>query len=261
MTDADTPDSPPPGDPFATAWDNYAAKAQRAGARWPGDDWGTEEVWDNWFARLFAPFGVATWERAVEIGQGTGKYTKRVLDAGPATVLACDVSRHFIDLCAERMHDALASGRLVLEHISSVNPDSLRDAAEKHGWIGQADALFSIDALVHVPFTQVTSYLLQASEILRPGGKFIMSFANGTSEPGLHKMVQDVRRVVRDGGHPKTGCFHWVSPELVQSTAAAMGYSIDICDTDPLHGRDGHFVATLADPDRARVARDFAAEA
>ena len=87
-----------------------------------------------------------------------------------------------------------------------------------------------------------------------------MTFANGVTEAGQRKLVDDVDRVVRGGGSPHTGCFHWVTPELVARTAESIGYEVEVCGADPVHGRDGHFVGRLADPDRAKAARELAAE-
>jgi SAM-dependent methyltransferase len=248
-------------DEFSASWDQYADASRRAGQRWPGDDWGDEELWRRWFARLLEAQGVASWRRAVEIGQGTGKYTRMVLDAGPAEVLACDVSATFLELCRERLQPQVEAGRLHLRRISSVDPDALRDAAAGQGWLGSVDAVYSIDTLVHVPFTQIAGYLLQATEILRPGGWVVISFADGTTEAGRRKLFADLHRVIRGGGHPTTGCFHWIAPELLRTTAEAIGYRVALCEPDDAHRRDGHFVAEFADPDRARAAREFAAAA
>lgn len=59
---------------FGGAWDSYADRARAEGQEWPGDDWGSVELWDQWFDRLFVPNGVANWQRSVELGQGTGNY-------------------------------------------------------------------------------------------------------------------------------------------------------------------------------------------
>ncbi|MCA8944120.1 MAG: class I SAM-dependent methyltransferase [Planctomycetes bacterium] len=243
---------------FGASWDRYVEDAKAAGQAWPGDDWGDETLWRAWFDRLFVGFGVDGWQRAVEIGQGTGKYTKFVLDAGRAELLACDVSQRFLDLCGERLVDDVAAGRLKLTKIAEDDPASVRDVAERIGWLGSVDAVYSIDSLVHVPFTFFASYLLQATEILKPGGRFIATFAHGLTDAGQRKLIADVGRVVRAGGRPETGCFHWIAPELLERTAATIGFRVEICDADPLHGRDGHFVATFEDPQAAKSARDAA---
>lgn len=242
-------------DAFAASWDGYARQARATGQHWPGDDWGDAQLWQSWFARLFEPSGVRAWRRAVEIGQGTGKYTRLVLEAGPAELLACDVSRTFLDLCAERLAEHVRGQRLHLRHVASNDPTAVEAATRELGWLGRVDAVYSIDTLVHVPFTQIVAYLLQATVMLREGGRFIASFAHGTTDGGRAKLLGDLVRVVRGGGRPETGCFHWIAPELLTSTLSAIGYVVEVCDDDPFHRRDGHLVAILDDPDRAQNAR------
>ena len=104
---------------------------------------------------------------------------------------------------------------------------------------------------------QKVCYMLAGTELLCAGGHLIFTFACGTSEPGLAKMIQDVDRTVGDGGHPSTGCFHWISLELMAAAASFLGYAVDLCEVDPEHGRDGHFVARLLDPAKAARAREL----
>jgi len=242
---------------FANAWDRYVDDARRVGQVWPGDDWGDPVLWNAWFLRLLGDFGAATWQRVVEIGQGTGKYTSRVLAAGNAQLLACDVSERFLGLCRERLAEHVASGRLRTRLVDERDPFGIPNAVAAEGWTGAVDAVFSIDTFVHLTFTQVAAILLGTTSCLRPGGVMAFTYACGTSEPGRRKMIQDLDRVIRAGSEPTTGCFHWVSPELVRVTAEAMGYEVAICDVDPLHGRDGHFVGRLRDLDRARGMREL----
>lgn len=243
--------------PFADSWNSYADAANRGPGTWPGDEWGDAQLWRAWFDRLFVPAGVGRWSKAIEIGQGGGKYTAMAFAAGCREVLACDVSDRFLEVCRERFAPELAQGRLHLRCIDETDPDSLQRAADELQWRGQVDAVFSIDALVHVEFTAIAAYLLAATELLRPGGHFLMTFADATSEPGFRKLVQDIDRVVRERGHPRTGCFRWLAPELVRSVAQRMGFEVLICDLDPAHGRDGHLLAKLVDPERASLVRSL----
>lgn len=243
---------------FSSAWDDYVAQRaqlQSAGARWPGDEWGDEQLWSAWFRRLFEPCGVGSWRRAVEIGPGAGKYTQRVLEAGPAEVLALDVSAQFQEQCRQRLAAHVAGGRLHLKLIDERDPDALAGAARSLEWAGEVDAVFSIDTLVHLTLTQVTALLLSATEVLRPGGWFIGTFANVTSPAGMKKLVGDVDRVLRGGGDPATGCFHWSSPDALRAVAVHCGYDAVICDLDPEHQRDGHLVLRFANAARAEAAR------
>jgi SAM-dependent methyltransferase len=254
-----TPGAPEGG--FASAWDDYAARARPPQGKWVGDEWGDEQLWTAWFARLFTPHDVKKWKRAIEIGQGSGKYTRLVLAAGDATVLALDVSEKLLEVCAKRLAAEVAAGRLKLKQIGERDPDALARAAREAGFERDVDAVYSIDTLVHLTTTQLAALLLSATEVLRPGGCFIGTFANATSEAGLDKLVADVDRVVRGGGAPSTGCFHWSSPEVIRALAQRFGYSVVLCDLDPEHRRDGHFVLRLADPAKAAAARSHRADA
>jgi SAM-dependent methyltransferase len=241
--------------PFAESWDAYARGSNRIPGVWPGDEWGDPALWQAWFERLFVPAGVQEWSRAIEIGQGGGKYTAKVLASGCREVLACDVAAQFIDVCRERFPTEVAQGRLHLRQIDEGDPYALQTACRELQWHGQADAVYSIDTLVHVEFTAVAAYLLAATELLRPGGHFLMTFADGSSAAGFHKLVLDIDRVVHDHGHPRTGCFRWVTPELVRITSERMGFEVLLCDLDPVHQRDGHLLARFADPKTAAAVR------
>ncbi len=240
---------------FGAAWDDYARRTAPASGAWPGDEWGDEKLWSAWFRRLFEPFGVAGWKRAIEIGPGSGKYTSRVLAAGPCEVLALDVSEQFQSLCARRLAAEVAARRLHLKLIDERDPHALRAAARERGWLGGVDAVVSIDTLVHLTTTQIAMLLLDATEALRPGGVFIGTFADATSPAGRKKLVADIDRVVAAGGSPDTGCFHWTSPEAIRSLGRAFGYDVPLCELDPEHGRDGLFVLRFADATRAAEAR------
>jgi hypothetical protein len=60
--------------------------------------------------------------------------------------------------------------------------------------------------------------------------------------------------VLRAGGDPTTGCFHWTAPQVIRALAERCGYAVEICDLDPMHHRDGHFVLRFTDPAAAAAA-------
>lgn len=260
---ADTPQGGTPDSrPFAAAWDDYAARSSPTEGKWAGDEWGDEKLWDAWFRRLCLANGAAQWKRVIEVGQGTGKYTRRILSAGGATLLALDVSDKFLALCGERLREFVEKGRLLLRKIDERDADPLARAAREVGWERDVDAVVSIDTLVHLSVSQVAALLLSATSVLRPGGRFIATFADATSAAGLAKLTSDLVRVTSAAGEPASGCFQWASPDLVRAIATGYGYRVDLCETDPEHRRDGHFVLTFADPEVAnamRVRRDGAA--
>lgn len=239
---------------FQKAWDRYAAKAAR-GSDWAGDEWGRPELWQSWFERLFRKTQVESWARAVEIGQGTGKYTRLVLEAGKCEVLACDVSSVFLDYCRRRQASFVEQRRLHLALIKENDPRSIQDACAARGWSGEVDALYSMDALVHLPFTQIACYMLAGTEVLRLGGHLLFSFADGTSAAGHAKLLADIDQAVVRSCDPATACFHWNSPQLIRTFAERIGYEVLVCDLDPIDGRDGHFVARLVDRQLGVAAR------
>ena len=252
--DRDDP-SPDAKGAYSRSWDDYVDQLKSEGQEWPGDDWGNAPLWDAWFARLFTPHEVAQWQKAVEIGQGTGKYTARVLEAGCREVLAADVSPKFLDLCRQRQSKWVDDGRLHLVEIDERDPLSLSTAVRQHGWQGKVDALFSIDTLVHLTWTQITAVLAASTEFLKPDAWLIFSFADGTTEPGFHKLMVDISRTLAAAGDPATGCFHWASPSLVRATAERLGFEVLLCEPDDQHHRDGHFVGRFRDVERAAAAR------
>ncbi len=241
---------------FAAAWDDYAARSQPPPGGWPGDEWGDERLWSAWFRRLFEPCGVATWKHAIEVGPGAGKYTARVLAAAPAVeLLALDVSEQFQKLCRQRFAKEVTQGRVVLALIDERDANAVSRAATQQGWSGRVDALFSIDTLVHLTAHQLAALLLGATEVLQLGGWFIGTFADGTSANGLRKLVGDVPRVLAANSDPTTGCFDWSSPEAIRALAQYCGYDVVLCDLDPEHRRDGHFVLRYANATVAAAAR------
>jgi len=244
------------GGKFAAAWDDYAARSRPPAGQWPGDEWGDERLWSAWFRRLFEAHGVASWRRAIEIGQGSGKYTARVLAAAPQVeLLAIDVSARFQALCRERLAAEVAKGRLHFALVDEKEARAVAKEAARRGWSGTVDAVFSIDTLVHLTAHQLAALLLGATEALKQGGLFIGTFADATSAAGLRKLLGDVARVVEAGGDPASGCFHWSSPQAIAALAKACGYEVVLCDVDPEHHRDGHFVLRFANEATAAAAR------
>ena len=242
---------------FSHAWDRYAQASDSAR---PGDEWGDPELWRAWFRELFVPFHVGTWQRAVEIGQGSGKYSEMVLEAGCQELLCLDVAPTFLELCAQHLARFGQSGRLHLAQLDERDPEALCRAVEQVGWREHVDAVYSIDAMVHLPLPQLTAYLRGAALVLRPHGVFLGTFADATTAGGRQKLLDDVDRTVRDGGDPSTGCFHFADTAIVRGVAEALGYEVAICAPDPIHGRDGLLAARLIDRSRAREAAARAAE-
>ncbi len=237
---------------YAVAWDGYVeqylAKAANEPAKsWPGDEWGDPAQWDVVFEALFVPAGVAEWRRAVEIGPGSGKYTLKVLGAGPVTVRAYDVSAAYLQVCEQRCRSEIESGRLSL-HLLGTQPEEMYEELQDAAWRRTVDGFFSIDAMVHVDLQDLVTYLLTAAATLVPGGTLVLSLADATTSGGFDKLLDDIRFFHATQGHPSHK-FEWLSPELVRTVLERLGF--ELYTLSYLNRRDLYVVAHLARPEQA----------
>jgi SAM-dependent methyltransferase len=238
-------------DDYAQYWDLYVQSifpqiraahdpaAERL--RWPGDEWGTPDVWDKIYAMVFAPELDPPPARAIEIGPGAGKYTAMVLDHCPAVeLLALDVSPAYLAVLAERLAPAIAAGRLSTAQLLP-ECDHFSRLVEARGWQGSVDLVFSIDAMVHVDLQYLVAYWMASAKALRPGGRMIMSVADATSPYGFEKLIADVPTYFATQGKI-TSKFEWLCPPMVQHVLDRLGF--DVRFFPKLAGRDCWFVAT-----------------
>lgn len=225
-------------DRYAGHWDHYVDRHE--GDDWPGDEWGRPGWWEEVFDLLFRPH-VTDWKRAVEIGQGSGKYTLKVLAASEATVRAYDVSSQFLEVCADRCRSEIDGGRLRLHLLNEKPNEMLCDLAD---WRGEIDAFYSIDAMVHVDLQDLIAYLLTAALTLRQGGRLILTLADGTTPQGFKKLLRDIRTFYRESGAK----FEWLGPDLIRATLLRLGFEADLMREA---GHDLFVVATLRRPKMA----------
>jgi len=169
--------------------------------------------------------------------------------------MVCDVSTGFLDVLATRLPGPVESGALIPKLIDSADPHALESACEERDWVGLVDAVFAMDVFVHLDFNLVVGYMLSATKVLKPGGKLIFTFAEGTTEGSFAKMISEVDETIRHDAHPSTLSFRWVTVDLVRQTALRLGYEAELCDIDPHHRRDGRLVARLSDMERAKTIR------
>jgi SAM-dependent methyltransferase len=251
---------------YGQLWDVYVAEAfpklQQADSRllYPGQEWGNEKSWQRIFDKLFVPAGVAGWEAAVEIGGGGGKYTERVLRAGDKVRLfGFDVSRNFLDATAARLQDFVGAGRLSLHEIDPVQPDAILTAVAAQGLARKVDAVFSIDAMVHVDLTYLTTYWMNAALLLKPGGRVLMTLADPTTVSGFQKILRDIRKFYRFQGRicPK---FEYLSAEIASFVLRRLGFEIELLEPWSNHEgrppRDLYLIARLDRPEQAEAFRD-----
>ncbi|NCF17222.1 MAG: methyltransferase domain-containing protein [Haliea sp.] len=206
-------------------WDHFVESHRTEEGALPGDEWGNPESWEKVFSNLFVNRGaVSTWQRTIEIGAGSGKYTVKVLRSSNAEILAADVSPRFQEVMCQNLRDQGLDSRVepvIIENRASY----LLDRIDKKGWLGRVDAVYSIDAMVHVDIQHLIVYLMTASICLKPGGKLIMTLADCTTERGFNKMLREASNCfARQGLH--TGKFEYISPDIVESILPKIGFDI-----------------------------------
>ena len=85
-------------------------------------------------------------------------------------------------------------------------------------------------------------YWLSAHELLRPGGKLIMTVADATRDVGFKKLIADIDTFFPAQGRPSSK-FEWLSPDLVNCVLGRIGFDV-IEAPFPEPRRDYWFVAT-----------------
>jgi SAM-dependent methyltransferase len=222
---------------------------------WPGDEWGTPEQWDELFGHMFRSQGVRTWTHVVEIGPGSGKYTERVLSESNAQVRGYDVSAEFLAVCEARCRDAIAAERLSLHLLKGAHPREMLDDLEQAGLRRRIDAMYTIDAMVHVDLQYLVVYFITAGLVLRPEGKLILTLSNAVSREGFEKLVGDISWTYTQQASPSgSGKFEWLSPEITRYVLEQIGFDVQFLGSQ---GRDSWVIATLRDLDRAQQFENY----
>jgi hypothetical protein len=236
-------------DYYVERFDSLKSTGANAELAWPGDEWGSPAAWNRRFSGLFPAETIAGWDRAVEIGPGSGKYTLKLLEECDAGVRGYDVSERFLEVCRERCSEHVDAGRLSLHRLGAVEPAQLLDDLRGAGWGRQVDGFYSVDVMVHIDLQYLVVYWITAGLVLRPGGQLVMTLNDVTHDPGFEKLVRDISWTYPAQGRPLgSGKFEWLSPDIIASLLPRIGFRIDKLVHN---GRDLEVIAELVDPGRA----------
>jgi len=237
---------------YGEIWDRYVTKSfpkiQRSVTKkheieWPGDEWGSPQRWQQTFHTMFVAHLPKDVKLGLEIGSGSGKYSRLFLEHYTgASLVAADVSGAFLQALSERCADLIDVGRLHTGQIYTEHT-ALSDIAKRAGYgPGTFDVVYSIDAMVHVDLQFLTAYWLSAVELLRPGGKVIMTVADATRDFGFETLLEHVPIYFKHQGRQTTK-FEWLCPYLVEYVLGRLGFEVQEVKA-PSSKRDYCFVAT-----------------
>lgn len=252
---------------YSDHWDRYvkvefpAKHKDKEGIQWPGDEWANEPFWERVFETLFVPAEVKLWKVAAEIGAGAGKYTQLVFDAAPdVQVLLYDVSAEFLKVCKKRFKARIKAGQAHLQQLFGKDPAEMLLDIESRGLGRQLDAVYSIDAVVHVDFQYVAAYLTTAALTLRQGGYVILTLADASSEHGFLHLMRGISLYYDKQGQP-CGKFEYIGPEMVRRFLTRLGFELRYFENWTISGqnvgRDLFVIATLEDLEKADEHRSY----
>jgi SAM-dependent methyltransferase len=240
---------------YRLEWDDYAANWRDCIAEsrpdlaaskdaWPGDEWGDEDSWRNIFKSMFADYGAASWKHCVEIGAGSGKYTSFVLRGSEADVIAFDISEKFLAILSDRMKQSINKGRLHTVLLLGEHANEMFEEINRRGLVRKIDAMYSIDAMVHVDLQYLMAYLVTAALVLKQGGYLIMTLPNALSTQGFNCLLDDIRYYYNTQGKPSSK-FEWLSVDLVRGLLKRLGFVVNFV-FDQATDRDMYVVARLS---------------
>jgi SAM-dependent methyltransferase len=253
--------------PYRAQWDEYINRwdptkigdGSLPKGSWPGDEWGTRTDWEQVFRSMFWNFGARDWRHCVEIGAGSGKYTKFLLEHSASDIAVFDISPAFLDALRQRLVPEVNAGRVIPVLLEGIAASEILDFLDDRRLTGRLDAFYSIDAMVHVTLQHLITYLLTAAVSLRKGGMFLLTLPNATSEKGFATLLSDARRCYSQQSDPNVPRFEWLCPDLVTGVFERLGFKTQF--VLPFGGsmseyRDLHVAATLTDLSQIHRFRD-----
>jgi len=232
-------------DTYVENWEFYSTleptNRNRADLVFPGDEWGTKKEWSritNTYLKPLLPKdsnGIA-----VEIGQGTGKYTLRVIDS-VSKIVCFDVSKKFIEIAESQLKDHIKQGTVFLEFLDLHNCYEIRDRLKKHDMIGKVDLFFSIDSMQHVELHTLFAYFVNAALCLKEGGYMVMTIGSCTNDDGFERLLMEIPWCY--GGHRPSHQFYFLSKDIILFCLDKTGFDVVTFE----EGRDILFVARKND--------------
>jgi len=170
-----------------------------------------------------------------------------------------DVSGALMRAAAARLAPEVKAGRLAYHRIDPVHPDAIFKLFEGRRQKREVDAVFSIDAMVHVDLQYQLAYLLNAALLLKPGGWLIWQVADATSPAGLAKLFADIGTYFPFQGQACTRS-EFQSPAMMKALLENLGFEVPyMWNWNPAdgggNGRDLFLMAQLARPEQADALR------
>jgi len=215
---------------------------------WPGDEWGDAQAVARILETCVFPYLDAAPGLLCELASGGGRITSAVLRKYPQARLECfDISSEFLDQIHRRFSPEIAAGRVGTTLLTS-DPQVMYRTIRQRAGQGQVDCIFSFDAMVHVELHSIVLYLATAAATLKPGGLVAMNVADGSREPGFHKLLFNAPGVFRQGGTAGPQ-FQFASPDIIAMVLERFGFSYEFHECN---NRDLFFSALLQDPGAAR---------
>ncbi len=234
---------------YGQNWDTYVRNSEwyaerepsnkgRTDLVYPGDEWGDPKAWRDYSDKFLRPFlpddssGIA-----VEIGQGSGKYTLEVIDK-VNQIICFDVSQEFINIAQNRMSQYYEAGKVKFELLKLRDCQEILKILKDEDLVPKVDLFFSIDSMVHVELHTLMAYFMIASKCLKMGGHMTMSVASCTNDLGFARLIEEVPWYY--GGWKKISHqFYFLSKEIVYYLTDKLGFEIVEFDEN----RDINFTA------------------
>ena len=232
---------------YSQDWDEYVdnfaryselepASKGRKDLRYPGDEWGTQEMWSALADKFLKPFLPQVDGIAVEIGQGSGKYTLEVIDK-VKQIICFDVSKKYVQIAQKRLSTYVTEGKVGFEILGMLNCNEIIQALKKRNLLGKVDLFFSIDSMVHVELHTLIAYFINAAKSLKPGGHMVMGLASCTNDGGFNKLLNETPFCY--GGLRPSHQFYFLSKNIVYFIMEKLGFEIILYE----EMRDIHFAA------------------